>query len=116
MEQNNPLDMVFAVNTTLDYEIDDRLIVTVRLRQDHWIQRLGRKLRIRIPEYRRISMDEYCSFVFQCIDEKRTVKEIGELMLDKFGEQANPLYERLLVFLNHIERNEHYIVRVTVAH
>jgi hypothetical protein len=116
MEQTNPLELVFAINEALDYEIDDRQIVTIRYKQDHWIQRLARKVRFRIPEYRRISMDAYGSFVFQCIDGKRPVKDIGELMMEKFGEEANPVYERLLVFLNHIEKHEHFILKVTDTH
>jgi len=33
-------------------------------------------------------------------------------MDEKYGEEAKPLYERLLLFLNHIEVNAKYIVRM----
>ncbi|HBG7670804.1 TPA: PqqD family peptide modification chaperone, partial [Clostridioides difficile] len=32
----------------------------------------------------------------------------------KYGEESHPLYERLLVFLNHIEVNCHYIERLDI--
>jgi len=115
MEESNPLDMVFAVNDKLDYEVDDRQLVTVLVHQDHWIQRIARRLRLRIPDTRKIRLDEYCSYVLLCLDGKRTVKEVGELMVEKFGDQANPVYERLFIFLNHIEKTERYIVRVAIA-
>jgi hypothetical protein len=116
MDSNNQLDTVFLINEQLDYETDDRRLVTVLRKQDHWIQRCARKLRFRIPAYRRIEMDDFASFVFLSIDGRRTVKEIGELLAEQYGEQINPLYERLLMFLNHIEQNERFIVRKVVRH
>ena len=49
--------------------------------------------------------------MFIQIDGSKTVKEIGELLEKKFGENVYPLYERLLVFLNHICVNCKYIQR-----
>ncbi|BEV73749.1 MULTISPECIES: PqqD family peptide modification chaperone [unclassified Paludibacterium] len=114
MEHNNPLDVVYEIKAGLDYEIDDRRIVTILRKQDHWIQRFVRKLKFKIPAYRRTSLDDQASHAFLSIDGTRTVQEIGELMAARFGDQANPLYERLLMFLNHIEKNERFIVRKAV--
>lgn len=114
MEKHHALDTVYAIQAGLDYEVDDRRIVTVLRKQDHWIQRCARKLKFRIPAYRRIAMDDFASFVFLSIDGSRTVQEIGEILAAQYGEQAHPLYERLLMFLQHIEKNEHFIVRKAV--
>ena len=111
MERNNPLETVYTLSAKVDYEVDDRQIVTVLIKQDHWIQRIMRKLRLRIPQVRRLKLDEYGSFIFLCIDGKRTVGDIGECMRERFGEQANPLHERLLMFLDHIEKSLHLIER-----
>jgi hypothetical protein len=111
MECDDPLDAVYEVKPGLDYEIDDGKIVTVLHKQDHWIQRCARKLAIRIPAYRRISMDDFASFVFLSIDGTRTTREIGEILARQYGDRINPLHQRLLMFLHHIERNEHFIVR-----
>ncbi|TDR77932.1 PqqD family protein [Paludibacterium purpuratum] len=116
MEHDNPLDTVYEVNAKLDYEVDDRRIVTILRKQDHWIQRFARKLKLRIPAYRRTTMDDYASFVFLSIDGKRSVQDIGEVLAAQYGEQANPLFERLLVFLNHIEKSERFIVKKAVPH
>jgi hypothetical protein len=115
MEHNDPLDTVYAIHAKLDYEIDDRRIVTILRKQDHWIQRFARKLKCKIPAYRRTTMDDYASLAFLSIDGKRSVKDIGAIMAAQFGDQANPLYERLLVFLNHIEKTERFIVKKPVA-
>jgi hypothetical protein len=59
-----------------------------------------------------MELDEYSSEVFLLIDGNRTVEEIGIHLERKFGDKINPLYERLLVFLNHIDINCKYIEKV----
>ena len=103
------LNIVFKISEQIKYEVDENNIVTMIEKQDHKIQRFFRKLKIRIPEYKKISLDEYGSFIILQIDGYKTVKEIGENLEKKFGECTYPLYERLLLFLNHIEVNSHYI-------
>jgi hypothetical protein len=106
------LNLVYQIRDDLEYEVDEKNIVTIIKRQDHWVQRFFRKLRFKIPEVTYIKLDAYSSFIFLNIDSNRTVKEIGEIMDEKYGEEAKPLYERLLLFLNHIEVNAKYIVRI----
>lgn len=103
------LNLVFKISDTLEYEVDKDGIVTILEKQDHKIQKFFRKLKFRIPEYKKISLDEYGSYIFLQVDGKKTVKVIGESLEAKYGEKAYPLYERLLLFLNHIEVNCHYI-------
>lgn len=113
MEHSRELETVYAIQPGLHYEVDECEIVTILRKQDHWIQRCARKLRLSIPEYRRISMDDYGSAAFLSIDGTRSVKDIGDIMAARFGERINPLYQRLEMFLNHIEKNERFIVRKT---
>ena len=106
------LNIIYKISDNLEYEVDKDDIVTILHKQDHKIQRFFRKLKFRIPEYKTISLDEYGSFVFSQIDGKKTVKDIGESLEVKYGEEAHPIYERLLLFLNHIEVNCHYIEKI----
>ncbi len=111
MYKNNDdvLNIIYKIDENLVYEIDNDGIVTVCEKQDHKIQNFFRKLKFKIPEYKRITLDGYASFVFNQIDGVKTIKEIGESLELEFGDKANPLYERLLLFLNHIDVNSHYI-------
>lgn len=111
VDDEQVLNLVYKISDSLEYKISDD-IVTILIKQDHKIQKFFRKLMFKIPEYRNVQLDEYCSFVFMNIDGKRTVKELGDLLVQKYGDEANPLYERLLLFLNHIEINEKYIERL----
>lgn len=108
----NLLDVIFRVSNKLLYEVNEEGIVTVLIKQDHMIQRFFRKLRVKIPEYRRITMDEFGSYTFLQIDGHKTVREIGEALAAKFGDKVQPLYERLSPFLSHIQERCHYIEEV----
>lgn len=103
------LNLKFKICDNVEYKIDDKGIVTILEKQDHRIQRFFRKLKFKIPLYKEITFDEISSTVFLLIDGEKTVKEIGEKLEDKFGEKVYPIYERLLVFLNHIYINCNYI-------
>ena len=106
------LNLKFRICDNVNYKIDDNGIVTVLEKQDHNIQKFFRKLRFKIPLYKEITFDEISSEVFTQIDGIKTIKEIGEYLEVKFGEKVNPLYERLLTFLNHIYVNCNYIEKV----
>ncbi len=106
------LNLKFRICDNLNYKIDDNGIVTVLEKQDHKIQKFFRKLKFKIPLYKEITLDEISSEVFTQIDGIKTVKEIGECLEVKFGDKVNPLYERLLVFLNHIYVNCNYIEKI----
>ena len=106
------LNLKFRVCDNVNYKIDDNGIVTVFEKQDHKIQKFFRKLRFKIPLYKEITLDEISSEVFTQIDGIKTVKEIGESLEVKFGDKVNPLYERLLVFINHIYINCNYIEKI----
>ncbi|MDF2633607.1 MAG: hypothetical protein K0R78_481 [Pelosinus sp.] len=115
MDRNNQeiLSIIFKISDGLEYEVSTDNIVTMLVKQDHKIQKFFRKLKFRIPEYKKTSLDEYGSCVFLLIDGMKTVKDIGESLEAKYGDKVHPLYERLLLFLNHINVNCHYIEKTT---
>lgn len=112
MNNNDILNLVFKVSSKIDYEVNNDL-VTIIEKQDHFIQRFFRNLKFKIPMYKKIELDKYSSFVFLQIDGKNTVKDMGCSLENAYGEDSHPLYERLLVFLNHIEINCKYIERTS---
>lgn len=108
----NLLDVVFKISDNLEYRIDKTGYVVVVEKQHHKLQKFCRKLRMRIPEERTITMDEFGSFVFQQIDGRKTVRQIGETLEAQYGDRVKPLYERLSLFIEMLEKKSHYIVRV----
>lgn len=107
------LNIVFKIRNSVEYEVNKEGIVTILEKQDHKIQKFFRKLKFKIPMYKKITLDKYSSVVFLQIDGNKTVREIGVNLENKFGDKVHPLYERLLLFLNHIDVNCKYIKKIS---
>lgn len=112
MNNQDILSLVYKINDNLEFKVDDENNVTIMEKQDHKIQNLFRRLHFYIPEYKNTTLDKYSSYVFLQINGKNTVKEIGENLEKTFGESIYPIYERLLLFLNHIDVNCNYINKI----
>ena len=108
------LNIVFKIRDSIEYEVDENRLVIIFEKQDHKIQNFFRKLKVKIPMYKKVELDEYSSAVFAQIDGVNTVKEIGANLEIMFGETVHPLYERLLLFLNHIDVNCKYVEKVEI--
>lgn len=52
-----------------------------------------------------ISLDRFGSFVCCLIDGKRSIYDIGIYVKEEFGEEAEPLYERLTVYFRTLQNN-----------
>lgn len=59
---------------------------------------------VKKPNVSDIELDDMGSKVWQCIDGKRTVYEIGEEMLRVFGEKIDPVYDRLIMYLRYLSK------------
>ena len=60
--------------------------------------------RMKRPNYR-ISLDAFGSAVWNSCDGKNTVAEIGEKLKKEFGDRVEPVYERLALFFQQLERS-----------
>lgn len=101
--------VVYQINPTLDYHLDDQGMVVIVKQQNHWIQRFFRKLYVKIPEQTTVTMDAYGSFVMKQIDGETSVEEIGQRLASEFEEAGTQLYERLELYLKHLEIRERWI-------
>ncbi len=68
-----------------------------------WLQWLQKRLR---KPHIKVKLDEIGSAVWQLIDGKRMVVEIGEELERHFGEKIHPTNERLGFFFSHLRRNK----------
>lgn len=57
------------------------------------------------PKISFIHLEEFGSFVWTVIDGKRDIVAIGELVHERFGDKAEPLYERLAQYIKTLENN-----------
>ncbi len=72
-------------------------------------QKILRMFGFKIPKYSHLELDEYSSFVFKSIDGKKNIYKIGELLKEKYGDDAEPIYDRLVLFLEHLKNEKKWI-------
>jgi hypothetical protein len=60
--------------------------------------------RLKRPHFK-VKLDEIGSFIWNLCDGNHAVKEIGLRLREEFGDRVEPLYERLGVFFQSLEKN-----------
>lgn len=113
-ERAYPLDAVYGLAARIGLGEDSQGVITLSDPQDHRIQQVFRRLRFRIPAERRLTLDEYGSFVVRQIDGSTSVGELGRKMKEEFGAAAEPVFERLVPYLGALEQRR-LIVRISAG-
>ena len=73
--------------------------VTIEIKNTGIINKIAQKL-FKKPEISYIYLDEMGSFIWIAIDGEKDITSIGKEFYEKFGEKANPLYERLIKYMS----------------
>lgn len=102
----NYLDKIPAIVRDLDWDITDGNVV-VHQQNKGFYAKVAQKF-FKTPETSHIRLDDFGSYVWQCIDGKSNIHEIGQKVDKKFGKKAEPIYERLSQFMETLSR-VHYI-------
>lgn len=90
----NFLEFVPVRNPEINFTTDDNGIVTLEIENKGIMNRIFQKL-LKKPKITYIHMEELGSFVWQVIDGESDILALGEKVKEKFGDKAEPLYERL---------------------
>ena len=94
-KDENYIEKIPAVNKKIT--VNDQGIVTLEVENKGIMNRIMQFLLFK-PKISYIHLDEFGSFAVLQADGIRDIFEIGKLVEDKFGDKANPLYERLSKF------------------
>lgn len=103
-EQKNLLDIVPVKNADIDWIMIKDDIVQIVIKRDRWLDRLVRKFK-KTPKHARIDLDKYGSAVWTQIDGKRDIQQIAQSLRLVFGDEIEPLYERLGAYINILNNN-----------
>ncbi len=79
------------------WSADDKGIVTLDIENKGLMNRIAQKL-LKKPKVSHIHLDELGSFLWQQIDGKKTLADMGEPLEAAFGDKVHPTYERLAKF------------------
>ena len=100
--KDNFLDYVYSINDDLIWAQSESGEVIIDMENKGITNRIAQKF-FKRPKVSHITLEGMGSFIFTCIDGKRSVFEIGKLVKEKYGQDAEPLYERLSVYMKRLE-------------
>lgn len=101
----NLLELIPVRN--INWKEEDGLIVLLKPKFKHSLFKKYILPRLKNP-YFKVKLDSVGSFIWKHCDGSLTVKEIARGLKDKFGDKIEPLYDRLVLFLQSLEKN-HFI-------
>lgn len=96
MTKENYLDKKPMLNSNIGYKIKDGIVI-LEIENKGITNRIFQKL-FNKPKISYIHLDELGSFSIMVADGKKSIFEIGKEVYEKFGDKADPLYERLSKF------------------
>ena len=98
----NYLERIPMRKEGLEWTKDDEGKVTLNIPNTGFFNRLAQKI-LKKPPVTHVHLDENGSFVWPLIDGEKDLIKIGELVKEKFGDKAEPLYPRLAKFFQILE-------------
>lgn len=107
-KKENFVDYIPKRNALYEWELNSRNLAEVLVANRGMYNRIAQLL-FKKPKISRIELDEMGSFIWQEMDGRKTVYEIGTAVKAKFGNKAEPLYERLCEYIQ-ILHNNRFIV------
>ena len=98
----NYLDHIPVRSEHIQWSADEKSAVTIDIENKGLMNRIAQKL-FRKPKVSHIYLDELGSFIWLLIDGEKRISDFGAPMEERFGEKANPLYERLAKYFQILE-------------
>ncbi len=103
MKRDNLLDYVPRHNSLHTYTKNEKGNVELRVENRGFFNGVAQKF-FGTPRYSSIELVGLGSFVWETIDGKRTVYDIGQLVKEKYGDEAELLYERLAEYIKTLHK------------
>lgn len=101
-KNNNYLERIPKHSKEIVWKRDEEYIVLQKQNKGFW-NSLFQKI-LKKPETSLIHLDKKGSFIWENIDGKRSIYDIGQKLSEEFGDEVKPLYERLIFYINTLYR------------
>lgn len=101
-KEDNFLEFIPIRNSLINWSVDDNGLVTLEIENKGAFNRMAQKL-FKKPKISYVHLDENGSFIWPLIDGVSDVLAISERVKEHFGEKAEPLYPRLVKFMQILE-------------
>ncbi len=93
----NYLDKIPSRPKQIAWSENSKGLVTLEIENKGYANKIAQML-FKKPKTSYIHLDKMGSFIWKNIDEKMDIHAIADKVNEKFGDEANPLYERLTIF------------------
>lgn len=103
-QTENYLQKIPTRKSGLAWSQDENGIVTLDRENKGVANRIAQIL-IKKPKVSFIHLEKFGSFIWLQIDGNRDITTIGKLVKEQFGDEAEPLYERLSQYIRALESN-----------
>ncbi len=98
----NYLEMIPRHKEGLKWSADEEGKVTLDVENKGIMKRITQIILFK-PKVSHIHLDDLGSFIWQQIDGKKKILDMGDAVKESFGEEAEPLYPRLATFVKTLE-------------
>ncbi len=101
----NYLDFIPIKNNSIKWYEDTSGIITLEVTRSGLFDKIAQKL-FKAPYKSNIKLDKHGSFVWKSIDDSKSVYDLSKDVKRHFGNDAEPLIERLVEFITILESNK----------
>lgn len=101
-KSDNYMDFVPVHNPKYKWDQNEEEEVTIYIENTGLFNRFFQKL-LKKPKVTQLHLQGIGNFVWTQIDGERSVYDIGLRLKEKFGEDAEPLYPRLVTYIKYLE-------------
>lgn len=105
----NYLDFVPEIKEGLRWEKTQK-DVTLYIENKGVMNRIAQKV-LHKPKVTQIHLDEMGAFIFPLLDGTRSVYEIAQLVKETFGDKAEPLYNRIVTYMQTLESYDFIVMK-----
>lgn len=106
-KSENFLEKVPVRSQYLNWTADEDGLVTLEIENTGFFNRIAQKV-FRKPKFSYVHLDKTGSFVWPLIDGEKDIIKLGELVKERFGKEAEPIYQRLAKFFQILD-SYHFI-------
>lgn len=103
-QKDNFLDYIPKHNSLFPYEKTSDGLIEIKMQNKGLVKKITQVI-LKKPKFTYVKLEQFGSFIWEQIDGKRSVYDIGQLVKEHFGDDAEPVYERLCQYIKSLRTN-----------
>lgn len=109
-KDQNYLELIPIKNPAYEWSMDENQHITIHRPNQKWMEKITQKI-LHTPKVTHIELEEFGDFIWPLLDGKNTVFDIAVQVDQHFGENAAPLYDRLIKYLENMKYHKLILIK-----